>query len=72
MNVFIPLEGLEENRVLADRVKELTAALRPFARLPDDRHKKAEDVLYKLVRGEARAELTCGQLRAARQALDLD
>jgi hypothetical protein len=64
-------EILQETEELAKRVEELKTALLPFARIPDDGAKKAEDVLYRLAREDGKADIKCGDIRRARRAIGL-
>ncbi len=62
-------ELAEENRVLAERVAVLRQALRPLAALPDDGVKPPQAVLYTLVRDGRQGQITCGDIRTARELL---
>ncbi len=64
-------EILEENRQLAKRIQELAPAALPFAGIPDDQNKKADETLYVLNRNGREVRITPGQIRTLRAALGL-
>ena len=58
-------------RELDHKVACLQEALKPFARLPDAFDKPSEATLYTLVRDSGQAIITCGDIRNARQVMEM-
>ncbi|HUU94071.1 MAG TPA: hypothetical protein VM238_23000 [Phycisphaerae bacterium] len=62
-------EVLADLKAIQPRVEELRRALAPFAILPDDATKPDGQVLYALNRGGVAGNITCADIRRAREAL---